>query len=43
MREKIKSKIIINFAPTGMIPTKEVTPHVPISANEVIEDVLRGK
>jgi uncharacterized protein (DUF849 family) len=31
--------LIINFAPTGMLPTKEMTPHVPISVNEIIEDV----
>ena len=32
-------KVIINFAPTGMIPTKEVTPHVPVTVQEIIEDV----
>jgi 3-keto-5-aminohexanoate cleavage enzyme len=31
--------LIINFAPTGMIPTKEMTPHVPISVQEIVEDV----
>ncbi len=31
--------LIINFTPTGMIPTKEMTPHVPITVNEIIEDV----
>ena len=31
---------IINFTPTGMIPTKEMTPHVPVSADEIIEQVL---
>ncbi len=31
--------LIINFAPTGMIPTKDATPHVPISAGEIVEDV----
>jgi len=30
-------KTIINFCPTGMIPTKEMTPHVPISPTEIIE------
>ncbi len=33
------SDLIINFTPTGMIPTKEITPHVPISVAEVVEDV----
>ena len=32
-------KLIINFTPTGMIPTKEMTPHVPVSNKEIIEDV----
>jgi uncharacterized protein (DUF849 family) len=31
--------LIINFTPTGMIPTKDMTPHVPISTLEIIEDV----
>jgi 3-keto-5-aminohexanoate cleavage enzyme len=31
--------LIINFAPTGMIPTKEMTPYVPIEPSEIIEDV----
>lgn len=35
-------KLIINFTPTGMIPTKEMTPHVPISVTEIIEDVHRA-
>ncbi len=32
-------KLIINLAPTGMIPTKEMTEFVPQSVNEVVEDV----
>jgi uncharacterized protein (DUF849 family) len=31
--------LIINFAPTGMIPTKEMTPHAPLGVNEIVEDV----
>jgi 3-keto-5-aminohexanoate cleavage enzyme len=31
--------LIINFTPTGMIPTKEMTPHVPVSTREIVEDV----
>lgn len=34
--------VIINFTPTGMIPTKEMTPHVPISVGEIVEDVHRA-
>jgi|GEM_PF-3149963 len=26
--------VIVNFTPTGMIPTKEMTPHVPVEAND---------
>lgn len=32
-------KLIINFTPTGMLPTKEMTPYVPVSVSEIIEDV----
>ena len=31
--------LIINFTPTGMIPTKEMTPYVPITVSEIVEDV----
>ena len=31
--------LIINFAPTGMIPTKEITPYVPVTVREIVEDV----
>jgi 3-keto-5-aminohexanoate cleavage enzyme len=31
--------LIVNFAPTGMIPTKDMTPHVPVSVSEIVEDV----
>lgn len=33
--------LIINLAPTGMVPTKEMTPHVPISTEEILHDVER--
>jgi 3-keto-5-aminohexanoate cleavage enzyme len=35
-----QSKLTIDFTPAGRISTKAMTPHVPISVNEVIEDVL---
>lgn len=35
-------KLIINFTPTGMIPTREMTPHVPVSVSEIIEDVHKA-
>jgi len=34
-------KLIINLAPTGMIPTKEMTPHVPLTPEEIIADVQK--
>ncbi|HEU4800538.1 MAG TPA: 3-keto-5-aminohexanoate cleavage protein [Gemmatimonadales bacterium] len=30
---------IINFCPTGMVPTREMTPHVPLTPAEIIADV----
>lgn len=36
----LENKFILNFTPTGMIPTKEITPHVPVTPDEIIEDVL---
>jgi 3-keto-5-aminohexanoate cleavage enzyme len=34
--------LIINFTPTGMIPTKEMTKHAPITPDEIIEDIHRA-
>ena len=34
--------LILNFTPTGMIPTKKMTPFVPISVSEIVEDVHRA-
>lgn len=34
--------LILNFTPTGMIPTKEMTPYVPVEVNEIIDDVLKA-
>lgn len=34
--------VIVNFTPTGMLPTKQMTPYVPISVAEIIEDVHRS-
>ena len=31
--------LIINFVSTGMIPSKKMTPYVPVSVQEIIEDV----
>jgi 3-keto-5-aminohexanoate cleavage enzyme len=32
-------KFIFNFTPTGMIPTKEMTPHIPITPDEIINQI----
>lgn len=32
-------KFIFNFTPTGMIPTKEMTPHIPITPEEIVNQV----
>jgi 3-keto-5-aminohexanoate cleavage enzyme len=32
--------LIINLAPTGMVPTKGMSPHVPIQTIDIIKDVL---
>lgn len=34
--------VIVNFCPTGMIPTKAMTPHVPVSPAEIIDDACRA-
>ena len=34
------NKFILNFTPTGLIPTKEMTPYVPITADEIVQQVL---
>ena len=36
----MKKDLIINFTPTGMIPTKDITPRVPVAPGEVVEQVL---
>lgn len=36
------SNLIIDFTPTGMIPNKDITPYVPVSPDEIIEDVRKA-
>lgn len=33
-------KLIITLAPTGNVPTKELTPHVPLTAAEIAGDII---
>jgi uncharacterized protein (DUF849 family) len=35
-------KLIINFAPTGMVPTKRDNPHVPVTPEEIAGDCARA-
>ncbi|MDR0218276.1 MAG: 3-keto-5-aminohexanoate cleavage protein [Enterobacteriaceae bacterium] len=35
-------EFILNFAPTGMIPTKEMNKNIPIYVSEIVEDVLQA-
>lgn len=35
----IGNKLIINFTPTGMVPTKAMNPHVPVGVAEIVEQV----
>ena len=32
--------LIINLAPTGMVPTRQMSPHVPLQPEEIVPDVL---
>jgi len=34
-----KCNLIVSFTPTGMLPTKAMSPHVPVSVTEIVEDV----
>lgn len=35
-------QLIVNFTPTGMIPTRDMTPHVPIDVDEIVKDVQKA-
>ena len=39
MTDYLNPDLIVNFTPTGMIPTKEMVAHVPVSVDEIVEDV----
>ncbi len=36
----MENKFILNFTPTGMIPTKDMTKHVPVQPKEIIQEIL---
>jgi 3-keto-5-aminohexanoate cleavage enzyme len=37
------NKLIINFTPTGIIPTRTMTPFVPISPSDIVKEVLEAR
>ena len=38
----MKKRFILNFTPTGMIPTKEMTSNVPVTIGEIVEQTLEA-
>ena len=42
MDTPLYNKYILNFTPTGMIPTKDMTPEVPVLPKEIVEQVLEA-
>jgi 3-keto-5-aminohexanoate cleavage enzyme len=36
--EIMSGKYVFNFAPTGLIPTREMSPHIPLSPAEIVSD-----
>ena len=36
----MKQDLIVNFSPTGLIPTKDMTSRVPVAPDEIVEQVL---
>jgi len=43
MQDGITHKLLVNFTPTGLIPTKEMTAHVPVAPQEIIAEVLEAR
>ena len=38
----MNKKLIINFTPTGAVPTKEMTPFIPITPEEICNDTIKA-
>jgi uncharacterized protein (DUF849 family) len=36
----MNDKFVLNLTPTGMVPTREMTPHVPLHPPEIVKEVL---
>jgi uncharacterized protein (DUF849 family) len=41
-RRAVEQSLILNLAPTGMVPTRSMSPHVPLQPEEIVADVLRA-
>jgi len=41
MAIKNNNNLIVNLAPTGMIPTRAMSPYVPLTPREIITDILK--
>lgn len=39
MKHSTPPRLVVNFTPTGMVPTKDQTPHVPVGPAEIVEQV----
>lgn len=42
MKEVAAAPLILNFAPTGMVPSRQMTPHLPVQPCEIIAAVGRA-
>lgn len=42
MDKEFSEKLIVQLAPTGMVPTKKDTPHVPITPKEIAADTYKA-
>ena len=42
LSKPMPENLIVNFTPTGMIPTKAMTSHVPVTVDEIVEDVRKA-
>ena len=34
--------LIVNFTPTGVIPTRDMSAHVPLTVDEIVDDIRRA-
>ena len=35
-----REPLVLNLAPTGVVPTRDMSPHVPLQPDEIVADVL---